>query len=76
MCTYSQRDPGVRTQLPIEKRVHCLAARLLEQGHLVEDMVHTGNDGSTFLDIRDPDQKIIKVMQGKEPGVGLLPNVI
>lgn len=40
-----------------------LAANLLEKGHLVEDRVHTGNDGSTFMDVRDPDGNVIKIMK-------------
>ena len=40
-----------------------LAASLLASGCLVEDRVHSGADGSTFIDVRDPDNNIIKVMK-------------
>ena len=40
-----------------------LAASLLDKGHLVEDRVHKGNDGSTFMDVRDPDGNVIKIMK-------------
>ncbi len=46
-----------------ESAFQSLATRLLKKGYLVEDMIHTGNDGSTFIDVRDPDQNIIKVMK-------------
>ncbi len=39
-----------------------LANRLLEAGHLAEDMIHTGNDGSSFVDVLDPDGNIVKIM--------------
>ena len=40
-----------------------LANGLLEKGHLSEGMIHTGNDGSTFVDMLDPDGNILKVMK-------------
>jgi catechol 2,3-dioxygenase-like lactoylglutathione lyase family enzyme len=40
-----------------------LAPALKGASFLVEDMIHTGNDGSTFIDIRDPDENIIKVFR-------------
>lgn len=40
-----------------------LAARSLTKGYLVEDRVHTGNDGGMFMDIRDPDENIVKVVK-------------
>lgn len=46
-----------------EKAFDFLAADLLEKGLLVDDMVHTGNDGSAFIDVLDPDENIIKVMK-------------
>ncbi len=41
-----------------------LANDLLEKGHLSEGMIHSGNDGSTFVDVLDPDGNILKVMKG------------
>ena len=38
-----------------------LADRLLAAGVLVEDMMHTGADGSTFIDVRDPDGNVLKI---------------
>ena len=40
-----------------------LAKTLLDQGHLSEGMIHSGNDGFTFIDILDPDGNILKVMR-------------
>lgn len=40
-----------------------LAEQLKTAGHLSENRIHTGNDGSTFIDIVDPDGNIIKVMR-------------
>jgi len=37
------------------------AQQLLEAGHLVEDEIHTADDGGTFMDVRDPDGNIIKI---------------
>ena len=42
-----------------------LAKRLLERGLLSENMIHTGNDGSTFIDVLDPDKNIIKISKRK-----------
>ena len=53
---------GFHLSLP-EAAFQSLAASLLEKGHLAEGMVHTGNDGSTFMDVEDPDKNIIRVMQ-------------
>ncbi len=39
-----------------------LSEDLLSKGHLQEGMIHTGNDGSTFIDVIDPDGNVIKVM--------------
>lgn len=46
-----------------EEAFQTLADALLEGGHLVDDQIHKGNDGSTFMDVKDPDGNIIKVMQ-------------
>jgi catechol 2,3-dioxygenase-like lactoylglutathione lyase family enzyme len=46
-----------------DKAFQSLATSLLEEGHLVEDRIHTGNDGSTFMDICDPDGNVIKIMK-------------
>lgn len=43
-----------------------LAKRLLNEGYLSENMIHKGNDGSTFIDILDPDKNIIKVMKHQQ----------
>jgi catechol 2,3-dioxygenase-like lactoylglutathione lyase family enzyme len=40
-----------------------LAQRLLKDGHLSENMIHTGNDGSTFVNVIDPDGNVIKIMK-------------
>ena len=38
-----------------------LASKLLERGHLNEGMIHSGNDGSTFVDMLDPDGNVLKI---------------
>ena len=38
-----------------------LAERIKKAGRLLEDRVHTGADGTTFMDILDPDKNVIKV---------------
>ena len=38
-----------------------LAQQMEEEGLLVEDMVHRGADGTTFIEIYDPDRNEIKV---------------
>jgi len=53
---------GFHLSLP-DAAFQSLATSLLEKGHLVEDMIHTGNDGSAFIDIFGPDRNIIKVMK-------------
>lgn len=40
-----------------------LADAVQSAGVLVEDRVHKGNDGTTFIDIRDPDGNVLKVMR-------------
>ena len=40
-----------------------LANELLANGHLNEGMIHSGNDGSTFVDVLDPDGNILKIMK-------------
>jgi hypothetical protein len=40
-----------------------LASKLLESGHLSEDMIHTGNDDTKFIDVVDPDRNLLKIMQ-------------
>lgn len=44
-----------------------LAPTLKDAGHLSENMIHTGNDGSTFIDVYDPDKNIIKVLRKQQP---------
>ena len=40
-----------------------MAKKLKKTGLLSGDMVHTGADGTTFIDILDPDENIIKVFR-------------
>ncbi|MEM9774736.1 MAG: VOC family protein [Chloroflexota bacterium] len=40
-----------------------LANDLLKKGHLNEGMIHSGNDGSTFVDMLDPDGNVLKIMK-------------
>ncbi|MEM8783792.1 MAG: VOC family protein [Planctomycetota bacterium] len=40
-----------------------LAQRLKEQGLLVENMIHRGDDGSTFFEVSDPDGNRLKAMR-------------
>ena len=42
-----------------------LANRLLEEGKLVENMIHTGADGSTFIEVADLDGNIMKLSKRK-----------
>jgi catechol 2,3-dioxygenase-like lactoylglutathione lyase family enzyme len=37
--------------------------KVKEEGVLLDDMVHTGADGTTFIEILDPDQNVIKVFK-------------
>ncbi len=40
-----------------------LAERLLQDGHLNEDRIHAGNDGTTFIDVVDPDGNQLKIFR-------------
>lgn len=40
-----------------------LVDRLQGAGALVDGRVHRGNDGSVFVDVRDPDGNLLKVMR-------------
>lgn len=40
-----------------------LAERLRAAGALVDDRVHRGDDGTVFLDARDPDANVVKVVR-------------
>ena len=43
-----------------------LAARALEHAALVEGRVHQGADGTTFVDVRDPDGNVVKVFREED----------
>lgn len=43
-----------------------LAVRALEHGALVDGRVHRGADGTTFVDVRDPDGNIVKVFRSAD----------
>jgi catechol 2,3-dioxygenase-like lactoylglutathione lyase family enzyme len=51
---------GFHLSLP-PKRFDALADRLLKRGVLVENMVHRSDDGSTFIDVRDPDGNTLAI---------------
>jgi catechol 2,3-dioxygenase-like lactoylglutathione lyase family enzyme len=53
---------GFHLSLPAEA-FQAQSQRLLEAGHLMDDRVHSGDDGSTFMDVRDPDGNVVKIMQ-------------
>jgi len=40
-----------------------LAEKIKEEGMLLDDRVHTGADGTTFIEILDPDKNVIKVFR-------------
>jgi hypothetical protein len=40
-----------------------ISKKLLTAGVLSENMIHSGNDGSTFIDLLDPDKNILKIMK-------------
>jgi len=46
-----------------ESKFEVLSKQLLASGHLSENMIHTGNDGTTFIDVLDPDHNIIKMFR-------------
>jgi len=56
---------GFHLSLPAP-RFDTLAAALLVQGVLVEGRVHHGDDGTVFLDVRDPDGNTLKIMRNAE----------
>lgn len=43
-----------------------LAISLKEAGLLVEDMIHTGADGSTFIEVEDPDKNTLKIAKRQQ----------
>ncbi len=45
-----------------------LAAELLPLGVLVENQIHKGDDGTTFIQVRDPDGNVLNVGR-REPTV-------
>ncbi|GAB4427650.1 MAG: hypothetical protein Kow002_16620 [Anaerolineales bacterium] len=47
-----------------ESAFDALAALMKEEGLLVGDMIHQGADGTTFMEIYDPDRNEIKVFRG------------
>jgi catechol 2,3-dioxygenase-like lactoylglutathione lyase family enzyme len=53
---------GFHLSLP-PLRFDSLAADLMKRGCLVENMVHRGNDGTTFVEVRDPDGNTLKIMR-------------
>jgi catechol 2,3-dioxygenase-like lactoylglutathione lyase family enzyme len=44
-----------------ETEFNPLSITLKETGVLVEDMIHTGADGSTFIEVSDPDNNVLKI---------------
>jgi catechol 2,3-dioxygenase-like lactoylglutathione lyase family enzyme len=53
---------GFHLSLP-PQQFDALAAALLQRGCLVEDKVHRGDDGTTFIEVRDPDANTLKIMR-------------
>lgn len=53
---------GFHLSLP-EEPFDSLATSLQERGVLVEDMIHKGDDGTTFVEVRDPDGNTLKIMR-------------
>lgn len=43
-----------------------VASKWLSNHLLKENMIHTGNDGSTFVELLDPDQNELKIMRIKK----------
>ncbi len=43
-----------------------VAPKWLSNHLLKEDMIHSGNDGSTFVELLDPDQNELKIMRIKK----------
>lgn len=56
---------GFHLALPHDQ-FDALASRLQEQAHLVKDEIHQGDDGNTFIDVRDPDGNILKIIRQPE----------
>lgn len=56
---------GFHLLLPAD-RFDTLAAALLVQGVLTENRVHHGDDGTIFLEVRDPDGNTMKINRGLE----------
>ena len=44
-------------------RFEVLAEKLLACGNLVDNRIHTGGDGTTFIDVEDPDGNILKIFK-------------
>jgi catechol 2,3-dioxygenase-like lactoylglutathione lyase family enzyme len=53
---------GFHLSLP-PQRFDALAADLIKRGCLVENKVHRGDDGTTFIEVRDPDANLMKIMR-------------
>jgi catechol 2,3-dioxygenase-like lactoylglutathione lyase family enzyme len=56
---------GFHLSLPAD-RFDTLAAALLVQGVLVENRVHHGDDGTVYLEVRDPDGNTLKINRGAD----------
>ena len=46
-----------------EQAFQSLAEELLAADYLVDNMIHTGNNGTTFIGVEDPDGNILKIMK-------------
>jgi catechol 2,3-dioxygenase-like lactoylglutathione lyase family enzyme len=53
---------GFHLSLP-PVRFDALAGELQKRGSLVGDRVHRGDDGTTFIEVRDPDGNTLKIMR-------------
>lgn len=59
-----EKEPGGSTDFHLvltPDEFDPLAKRLLEEGLLSEGIIHTGDDDSTFIDVLDPDQNIVRI---------------
>ncbi len=52
---------GFHLSLP-ESEFRSLAEKLASGGHLVDGKILTGEDGTTFVDVSDPDSNVVKVV--------------
>ena len=55
---------GFHLALPA-KQFDALAADLVPRGVLVENKIHRGDDGSTFVQVRDPDGNIVHLSRAE-----------